>query len=79
MYGADIGGISELVKNDENGLTYKFDDVNELADKMKKLFEDKPLANRLGNTAKEQAIKLYSKDVYYKKIIKIYTELIKER
>ena len=60
-------------------MTYKFDDINELAEKMKMLFEDKQLANRLGNNAKKQAIKLYSKDIYYEKIIKIYSELIKER
>ena len=48
-------------------MTYKFDDINELAEKMKMLFEDKQLANTLGDNAKKQAIKLYSKDIYYEK------------
>ena len=46
---------------------------------MKMLFEDKQLANTLGDNAKKQAIKLYSKDIYYEKIIKIYSELTKGR
>ena len=74
-----MGGIPELVKNNESGLIYKYNDVDELVDKMKKLFDDKQFANKLGNNAKEQAKKSYSKEVYYDKIIKIYTELTKER
>lgn len=74
-----MGGIPELVKNKESGLIYKYNDVDELVDKMKKLFDDKQFANKLGNNAKKQAEMSYSKEVYYDKIIKIYAELVKER
>ena len=79
VIGTDIGGIPEIVKNKKSGLTYKYDDINQLTNKMEKLYKNKELAKKLGDTAKEQAKKLYSKDVYYKKIINIYTELIKGR
>lgn len=72
IIGANIGGIPELVQNDENGLVYKYDDVNELKEKMKKLFNDKELANEFGENAKKYATKEYDKDKYYEKIINIY-------
>lgn len=77
VIGADIGGIPELVQNNQTGLTYKFDDVEELSNKMNTLFNNKELAQKLGNNAKGQARKLYTKNVYYDKIIRVYTNLIK--
>lgn len=77
VIGANIGGIPELVQNQFTGITYKFDDIEELSLNMDVLFSDEELAERLGDNAKEQARKLYTKNVYYDKIIKIYTDLIK--
>ena len=77
VIGADIGGIPELVQNQFTGITYKFDDIEELSLNMDVLFSDEELAERLGDNAKEQARKLYTKNVYYDKIIKIYTDLTK--
>lgn len=79
VVGARIGGIPELVQNQYTGMTYKFDNIEELSNNMKVLFNDKELAEKLGNNAKEQAKKLYTKNLYYDKIIKIYTDLIKEK
>ncbi|MBS5858106.1 MAG: glycosyltransferase family 4 protein [Clostridia bacterium] len=79
VIGADIGGIPELVKNKENGLIFKYDDVSDLENKMKILFEDNDLVKKLGDNAKKSAKELYGKDEYYKKIIKIYENIIKQR
>lgn len=76
VLGADIGGIPELVKNNENGLTYKYDSTEELSQKMKKLFDNKELTIKMGQNAKENAKKLYSKEIHYNKIIKIYQKLL---
>ena len=75
--GANIGGIPELIQNHYSGFTYVFDNIEELASCMRKLLDNVELASKLVNNAKEQAKKLYSKEVYYEKILKIYTELIK--
>lgn len=77
VIGANIGGIPELIQNHYSGFTYVFDNIEELASCMRKLLDNVELASKLGNNAKEQAKKLYSKEVYYEKILKIYTELIK--
>ena len=79
VIGANIGGIPELVKNEINGLTYDFNDVENLSSKMKKLFQDSKLAQKLGNTAKQMATELYSTKKYYKEIMKVYENLIKEK
>ena len=76
IIGADIGGIPELVINNENGLTYKFDDVKELEKKMQELFENKELAEKFGKNAKKFSEQEYSPEKYYKKIEKIYKKIL---
>ena len=76
IIGANIGGIPEMVLNNKNGLTYKYDDINELEAKMKELFENKELADKFGKSAKEFALNEYSPNGYYEKIEKIYKESI---
>lgn len=77
IIGANIGGIPELVQNEENGLVYKYDDVNELKEKMKKLFNDKELANEFGKEAQKNAKNDYGEEGYYKEIINLYNKAIK--
>lgn len=72
IIGANIGGIPELVQNEKNGFIYKYDDVDDLKAKMKKLFNDEELANEFGVNAKMFAREEYDKDKYYEKIINIY-------
>lgn len=77
VIGADIGGIPELVINDRSGLTYKYDDIEDLSNKMKELFKNEELVKEFGTNAKKQANELYGKDVYYKNIMSIYEKLVK--
>lgn len=79
VIGADIGGIPELVNNQENGLTYQYDSIEELTSKINTLFENQELVKSFRENAKENAKKLYSKNTYYDKIISIYDKLLKER
>lgn len=77
VIGANIGGIPELVKDKENGLTYNYNSIDELETKMKLLFENKELAEQYGKKAKEYAQKTYNKEIYYNRIIEIYEEVLK--
>ena len=77
IIGANIGGIPELVQNEKNGFIYKYDDVNELKEKMKKLFNDKNLADEFGKEAQKNAKNDYDEEEYYKKIINLYNKAIK--
>ena len=77
VIGANIGGIPELVKDNENGFIYQYDDINELAEKMKILFEDDKLVKKFSKQAKEIAKEQYSKENYYKRIMNIYDKVLK--
>ncbi len=76
IIGADIGGIPELVKDNENGLIYRYDDIDALADKMNKLYDDEKIVEKYAKDAKSKAKVEYSPECYYEKIINIYTQLI---
>lgn len=75
VIGANIGGIPELVEDNKSGMIYQYNDIEDLKEKMKILFENQNLANAFGKYAKEQAASLYAKEVYYEKIMKVYTKL----
>ena len=77
VIGSKMGGIPELVKDNENGFIFEYNDIESLAQKMKELFDDEELVKRFSENAKESSIKLYSKEAYYDKIIEVYNELIK--
>lgn len=77
VIGADIGGIPELVKDNENGFTYKYDDIDELSSKMKVLFDDEKIVKEFSENAKEIAKIQFSKENYYKKLMKIYNKVLK--
>ena len=79
VIGANIGGIPELVKDNESGLIYQYNNIDDLKAKMEKLFNDQELVNKLGKNAKEQAVKLYTKEVYYNNIMEIYQKLIQKK
>lgn len=76
VIGAHIGGIPELVINNETGFTYEYDNISELANKMKILFEDSNMCEQMGKKAKEYALEHYTKEAYYDKIIKIYEKVV---
>lgn len=78
VIGANIGGIPELVIDNETGLLYKHDNIEELTNKMNKLFKNTDLVQKMSNNAKKCAASRYSKEKYYEDIIKIYNEEIKK-
>ena len=71
-----IGGIPELIDDNVNGFLYKFDDVDELSEKINKLFSNKNLRKKFSINSKERAIKNHSKEKYYDELMKIYKEAI---
>ena len=78
VIGANIGGIPELVQDDKTGFVYKFDDIDDLSNKMKIFFEDPNLAKKYGKNAKEEAKELYGKENHYQKIVNIYKKICGE-
>lgn len=78
IIGSDIAGIPELVKDSVNGLTFKYDDIEDLSKKIEKLFTNDSLVKEFSEKSKEMCKELYSKEFYYNEIINIYNNLLKE-
>lgn len=76
---ANLGGIPEFIKNEENGLLYKHDDIHELTKKIQILFEDDILLHKLQENIRKIDKYQYSKENYYNSIINIYQNLLLER
>lgn len=57
------GCVPYLITDGDNGLIYKFGDMNDLAHKLRKLIEDKPLRETLGRKAIETIQHEYSADL----------------
>ena len=78
VIGSNMGGIPELVEDNENGFIYQYDDVDELSSKMKQLFKDKKLVENFSKKSKQLAKEKYSREKYYEDIMTIYKKVIKE-
>lgn len=74
-----IGGIPELIDDNETGMLYKYDDCNELKEKIEKLYQDKKLRESMGKKARKKFENEFSNEAYYKNITNIYMQIIGEK
>ena len=72
IIGSNIAGIPEMVVDKHSGFIYKFDDIDDLANKMKILFSNKKLAQEYGENARRDALIEYDSEKYYDEIIRLY-------
>ena len=78
IIGSNMGGIPELVNDNENGFIYQYYDIDELSNKMKELFEDRKLVEKFSKKSKQLAQEKYSREKYYENIMAIYKKVSKE-
>lgn len=76
ILGANIGGIPELVKDSDTGLTYKYDNIEDLKLKIIQLYDDEKMLKKYADNAKKNVIEKYNKDIYYINIMKIYKKIL---
>jgi glycosyltransferase involved in cell wall biosynthesis len=75
VIGTRVGGIVDLISDDQNGLLVKADDVDELAMALKKLIADEPLQKRLGTGALESVAK-YDWSIVGRQYVELYRKLV---
>jgi len=71
---SDLGGISELV-NSERGLLFKAGDYLDLREKIVNLYHDLNLISVLGNNGRNFVRENMSDEIYYDRIIELYSGL----
>ncbi|MDP2696257.1 MAG: glycosyltransferase [bacterium] len=63
IIGTDVGGIKDFLVDQETGLVCKVDDPSDLANKLKLLFDNQPLRDKVAQNGKNLVITKYSWDI----------------
>ena len=71
-----LNEAAEVIQDGHNGLLVEAGDVNRFAEAMLGLLNDPIERRRLGQTAREQAVKLYSWEQYTRKLEEIYLNVL---
>lgn len=70
--GARIGGIPELVKDNETGLTFEPWNADDLKRKILQLLENPSEISRMGKIARKMVDEEFNPEIHYEKLMKIY-------
>ena len=70
---SDVGGIPEIVKNNETGYLCKIDDVDQWIGKIRFLLDNQDIARKFGKNAREFVIETFN----WRKIAKSFLENLK--
>lgn len=73
--GSRLGGIPEIIKDDKNGFLVKPNDLEDLREKIQRLWNNRSLCEQMGHRAREMVIEKNSPKEHYEKIMKLYDEL----
>jgi N-acetyl-alpha-D-glucosaminyl L-malate synthase BshA len=70
-----VGGIPEVVENNESGLLVPFGSADDLATAVERLIKDKNLRTKLGETAKLKALEKFSANVIVPQYEELYAKV----
>lgn len=74
-----VGGIPEYLRHGENGLLYRFEEYEVLADYICKIFADETLAQRLGRNASISMRNIRSNKTFKQQMVSIYEQIMKSK
>ena len=69
------GGIPSLITENKDGLFFPIGDAASLADRIRQIFNDDALAERLGHLARKRAVVRHQKDTIIKQLVTTYQEV----
>jgi glycosyltransferase involved in cell wall biosynthesis len=72
----DLGGFPEIVEDGVNGLLFNPGDADDLAAKIRILWNDDELCSKLGENGFIKLQTQYSPEVYYQKLMDVYASLL---
>ncbi len=76
VIGAGIGAIASIIEDGKDGLLFKPDDADDLAEKLTTLISNQPLRQTLGNNGNTKFKENYTWDIVAKKFRAVYEEAI---
>jgi glycosyltransferase involved in cell wall biosynthesis len=72
-------GVSDCLRDGENGLLVQPGDVTALADALQRVIEDEPLRRRLARDGLDECRRVYSWTAVGRQIMDVYAEVAGER
>jgi len=76
---ADVGGVSEAVRDGESGFLFPPGDVDRLAENLRRLLGDPLLRKRMGRAGRESFLKNFTLDQMVDKTITVYKSVAKPK
>jgi glycosyltransferase involved in cell wall biosynthesis len=76
VVGFDVGGVTDWLKNNKNGLLVKAKDTHGFAGAIIKILEDNKLGRRMGECGREMAITKFSEENHLTKLLKSYKDAL---
>lgn len=76
VIGANIGGIPEMVIENETGLLFNPGDYRELREKINFLLSNPSLVTQMGKNAREKVEKEFNEEIHYQKLIEVYERIL---
>ncbi|MFQ3250220.1 MAG: glycosyltransferase involved in cell wall biosynthesis [Glaciecola sp.] len=73
---AKIGALNNLIEDGKTGLFFEAGNAEDLASKMRMLWEDPELCTRLGQAGRQYAIDNWSREVNFKRTLEIYNKVL---
>jgi len=74
-----LGGIPEIVDDGKTGLLFEAGNAVDLAEKIKYLWDNPQLCRRMGEAGREKALREYSSEKYYQRLMKVYEKAMGNR
>jgi glycosyltransferase involved in cell wall biosynthesis len=71
-----IGGLPEIVEDGVTGLLFEPGNAKDLADKIRYLWDRPDLCTKMGRAGREKAMREYSPDKYYERLMTAYRKAI---
>ena len=72
----NVGGIGEVISDKETGFLVKYNDDDDLLNKINILAQDKDLCSKMGINARKKVEKDFANQIMIKKLIEVYNEII---
>ena len=73
-----VGGMKYIVDDGKTGFLVNPYEIDEIADKFEKLYNDKEICQFFGDNGLQKALSEYKEESYTKRIEKLYLDLKKE-
>lgn len=79
VIGANIGGIPELIDSGHTGLSFESGNVDDLAEKIIYLSNNRDLIAKMGRNARRKIAERYNENIHYKMLMGTYNKLLQDQ